>query len=217
MSMDALSHEAERRLRAVLVQARGLVPPGAPVVAVPSLRTLHAVRAVQGEVLPLVLASHAFAHAGSGGALTMDSPWVLVVDGVLDERHLPDLLPHMEQAVASRAQLVVAAADFDDVVLGTLVVNHQRKTLGVAALAPPDPADTSALRRLAVLAQSSPAAVDGDRLRGTSLGTLPSLLMTAHHAVAIGARGAGLLALIHAGGETPEEARAAASRLRAMA
>src|SRR5829696_1308724 len=117
--MDALSQEAERRLQAALQQVRRLVPYGAPLVAVPSLRTLHAARAVQGELLPLVLASHAFTHTRSGGYATFDNPWVLVVDGVLAEPHLPELLPHLEQAAASRAQLVIAAADYDDAILGT--------------------------------------------------------------------------------------------------
>ena len=146
----------------------------------------------------------------------MQNPWVLVVDGALAEPHLADLLPHMEQAAASHASLVIAAADYDDGMLATLVVNHQRDTLNVAALAPPDPAERAALRRLATLAQTQPASIDGDRLRVTALGTVPSLLMTTRETVAIGGPGAQPLALVHAGGETPEDAGAAASRLRAM-
>jgi hypothetical protein len=86
----------------------------------------------------------------------------------------------------------------------------------VAALAPGDPADLAPLRRLAELAGVRPGTVEGGRLRIERLGTVPSLLMTTRETVAIGGAGAQPLALIHTGGESAEEARAASLRLRAM-
>ena len=213
--MDAQAGSDEARLRAVMDQARRLVPYGAPVVALPSVRTLHTVTAEQGEVLPLVLASYAFTQPQFGGCVSMKSPRVLVVEGTLDDGHLPDLLPVLEQAATDGAQLVVAAADYGATILAMLVVNQMRDTLSVAALAPPDPADRSALSRLAVLAQA-PAVRVGDRLRIDRPGTVPRLLMTTRETVVLDGPGARPLALIRAGGETAEEARAAAVRLRTM-
>jgi hypothetical protein len=214
--MDALNPESERRLQAVMRQARELVPYGAPVVAIPTMRTRHAVAAVQGEVLTLALASYAFSLPQYGGYARMDNPWLLVVDGTLVEAHLQDLLPWMEQAAKDGAQLVVAAADYDDTMLAMFIVNRQRETLGVAALAADDPADLAPLRRLAQLAQVPPATVDGGRLRIERLGTLPSLLMSTRETVVVGGPGAQPVAIIHAGGESPEDVSAAVSRLRAM-
>lgn len=214
--MDGEAGGDPARLRAVMDQARRLVPYGAPTVALPSVRTLHTVTAEQGEVLPLVLASYAFTQPQFGGCVSMESARVLVVDGTLEDGHLPDLLPVLEQAAGERAQLVVAAADFGATILAMLVVNQMRETLSVAALAPPDPADTSALSRLAALAQAPAAVRVGDRLRTDRLGTLPRVLMTTHETVVLDGPGARPLALIRAGGETAEEARAAAVRLRTM-
>lgn len=214
--MDALNPESERRLQTALRQAREMVPYGAPVVAVPSVRTRHAATAVQGEVLALELASYAFVHPQFGTYARMDHPWVLVIDGVLTDAHLQDLLPTMEQAAKDGAQLVVAAADYDESMLALFVVNRQRETLGVAALAPGDAADRTALRRLAELAGVRPATVDGGRLHIERLGTVPSLLMTTHETVVLGGPGAQPLALVHTGGQSAEEARAAASRLRGL-
>jgi hypothetical protein len=214
--MNGQSREAERRLEAVRDQARRLVPPGATIVAVPSTRTLHRATAVQGEVLPLVLASSAFTQPQFGPHAWMEHAWVLAIEGVLLGEHLPDLLPYLEQAVAKGAQIVVAASDYDDTMLATLVVNRQRDTVAVVALAPTDPADTAPLRRLAELAKVRTAVVDGGRLRITELGSLPALLMTSNETVVIGAAGAQPLALIHTGGETVEDARAAAAQLRGM-
>jgi hypothetical protein len=214
--MSELDREAERRLQAVLQEARRLVPFQAPVVAIPSTRTLHRVTAAQGEVLPLVLASSAFTQAQFGPHTRMENPWVLVIEGVLRGEHLPDLLPWLEQAVEKGAQIVIAASDYDDTMLATLVVNRQRETVGVVGLAPVDPADAASLRRLAELANARTAAVDGERLDVTQLGSIPALLMTANETVVIGAAGAKPLALIHTGGETVDDARAAADRLRAM-
>jgi hypothetical protein len=214
--MSEHGREWERRLEAVRDQARRLVPHAAPVVAVASTRTLHRATAVEGEVLPLVLASSAFTQPQFGPCARMEHAWVLVIEGVLLGDHLPDLLPWLEQAVDKGAQIVVAASDYDDTMLATLVVNRQRETVAVVALAPVDPADTAPLRRLAELAKARTAVVDGGRLHVAELGSVPALLMTAHETIVIGAAGAKPLALIHAGGETVEDARAAAARLRAM-
>ena len=214
--MSEQGRESERRLQAVLQEARRLVPYQAPVVAVPSARTLHRATAVEGEVLPLVLASSAFTQAQFGPYAWMENAWVLVIEGVLRGEHLPDLLPTLELAASRGAQIVIAASDYDDAMLATLVVNRQRDTVAVVALAPADPADLVALRRLAALAQVSPATVEGARLQVGALGTIPALLLTTHETVAIGAAGAQPLALIHTGGETVDEARTAAARLRAM-
>ncbi|HYW12643.1 MAG TPA: hypothetical protein VE871_11830 [Longimicrobium sp.] len=205
-----------RRLQAVLDAARRLVPWQAQVVAVASARTLHRATAEAGEVLPLVLASHAFTQPQSAPYARMENAWVMVIEGELRGEHLPDVLPYLEQAVAKGAQVVIAASDFDDSMLATLVVNHQRNTVGVVALAPVDPADVASLRRLASLAGAKPSLVEGARLHVADLGSLPALLMTTHETVALGAAGALPLALIHAGGETMEEARAAAATLRGM-
>lgn len=214
--MSDQEREAARRLQAVLDAARRLVPWQAPVVAVASARTLHRATLEHGEVLPLVLASHAFTQPQSGPYARMEHAWVMVIEGVLRGEHLPDVLPYLEQAVAKGAQIVIAASDFDDVMLATLVVNHQRNTVGVVALAPSDPAALDSLRRLASLAGAAPSRVDGMRLQVADLGSLPALLMTAHETVVLGTAGAQPLALIHAGGETPDEARAAAATLRGM-
>ncbi|HST60876.1 MAG TPA: hypothetical protein VLK84_19395 [Longimicrobium sp.] len=217
--MSDQERESARRLRAVLDEARRLVPRQAPVVAVASARTLHRATAEAGEVLPLVLASHAFTQPQFGPYARMENAWVMVIEGELRGEHLPDVLPYLEQAVAKGAQVVVAASDFDDSMLATLVINHQRNTVGVVALAPADPADpadVAALRRLASLAGARPSRVEGARLHVADLGSLPALLMTTHETVVLGAAGAQPLALIHAGGETTEEARAAAATLRGM-
>jgi hypothetical protein len=214
--MSDEGRESARRLQAVLDGARRLVPWQAPVVAVASARTLHRATAEAGEVLPLVLASHAFTQPQFGPYARMENAWVMVIEGELRGEHLPDVLPYLEQAVAKGAQVVIAASDFDDSMLATLVVNHQRNTVGVVALAPVDPADVASLRRLASLARAKPSRVEGARLHVADLGSLPVLLMTTHETVALGAAGAQPLALIHAGGETMEEARAAAATLRGM-
>ena len=215
-AMNEYERESERRLLAVREQARRLVPHGAPIVAVASMRTMHGVTALNGEVLPLVLASPAFTQAQFGAYSTMENPWVLVVDGVLCGDHIPDLLPSLEQAVAKTAQIVIAAADFDQAMLAMLVVNAQRGTVGVAALALADPADLAPLRRLAELANAKASVVQGARLHVGSLGSLPELLMTTRETVVVGAAGAQPLALIHAGGETSDAARAAAAVLCGM-
>jgi hypothetical protein len=214
--MNEFGRDAERRLEAVRDQARRLVPHGAPIVAVPSTRTLHRATAAEGEVLPLVLASSAFTQAQFGPHAWMENPWVLVIEGVLRGEHLPDLLPWLEQAVEKGAQIVIAASDYDDTMLATLVVNRQRDTVAVVALAPLDPADLAPLRRLAEAAKARTAMVEGARLHVAELGSIPALLMTANETLVIGAEGAKPLALIHTGGETVDDARAAAARLRAM-
>lgn len=214
--MYAHDDGSERRLRAALEEARRMAPYRAPVVAVPSTRTLHRAEAVQGEVLPLVLASPTFAHAQFGAYAWMENPWVLAINGVLRGEHLPDLLPWLEQAVAKGAQIVIAAADYDVSMLATLVINRQRETVGIAALAAADPGDGAALRRLAELAQVAPATVDGARLQVSALGSVPALLMTTHDTVAVGGAGAQPVALVHTGGETLDQARAAAAALRSM-
>lgn len=214
--MSDPERDSARRLRAVLDEARRLAPYPAPVLAVASARTLHRATLVDGEVLPLVLASHAFTQPQFGPYARMENPWVMVIEGVLRGEHLPDLLPYLEQAVAKGAQIVIAASDFDDTMLATLVVNHQRNTVGVVALSPMDPAELDSLRRLAELAGGKASLVDGARLHVADLGSLPALLMTAQETVVTGAAGARPLALIHAGGETADEARAAAVALRGM-
>lgn len=214
--MSELDRESERRLQAVLQQARRLVPYPARVVAVPSARTLHRVVAAEGEVLPLVLASSAFVQPQFGPHARMESPWVMVIEGELRGEHLPDLLPYLEEAAKQSAQIVIAASDYDDTMLATLVVNRQRETVGVVALAPADPSDVTPLRRLAELAQARPALVEGARLHASALGSVPVLLMTTRETVVLGGAGAQPLALVYAGGETVEEARFAAARLRTM-
>ena len=111
---------------------------------------------------------------------------------------------------------MVAAADCAGPILAMLVVNHLRDTPGVVAPAPPDPADRCALSRLAALAQALSVTPARDRLRIDRLGTVPRMLMTTRETVVLDGPGARPLALIHAGGETPEAARAAAQRLRDM-
>jgi hypothetical protein len=204
----------DARLRALIEQARRLVPYGAPVVALPSIRTLHTVSAAQGEMLPLLLASFAFTRPQFPGCVNMEKPRVLVVEGTLDEGHRADLVPVLERAAKDRVPLVVAAADYAGPILALLLINQMSETLPVVALAPPDPGDRSALSRLAVLAQAPSAVPVGDRLRIDRVGTVPRMLMTTRETVVLDGPGARPMALIHAGGETPEEARAAALRLR---
>ena len=67
-----------------------------------------------------------------------------------------------------------------------------------------------------MLSQAPSAVPVGDRLRIDRLGTVPRMLMTTRETVVLDASGARPLALIHAGGETAEKARAAALRLREM-
>lgn len=212
--MDTQSRDEEERLRELVDQARRLVPYGASVVALPSARTLHKVTVEQGELLPLVLASHVFIQLNLGGCLMLEKPRVLVVEGTLEDSHTADLVPVLERAAKDRAQLVVAAADYAGTSLAPLLVSHLRETLPVAALAPPDPADGSALSRLAMLSQAPSVTPVGGRLRINRLGTVPRILMTTRETVVLDGPGARPMALIHAGGETAEEARAAARRLR---
>jgi hypothetical protein len=140
----------------------------------------------------------------------LEKPRVLVVEGTLDESHRADLVPVLERAAKDRVPLVVAAADYAGPILALLVLNHMSETLRIAALAPPDPGDRSALSRLAVLSQAPSAVAVGDRLRIDRLGTVPRMLMTTRETVVPDGPGARPLALIHAGGETAEDARAAA-------
>lgn len=212
--MDTQGRNDDERLRAVMEKARQMVPYGAQVVALPSIRTLHTVTAEQGEVLPLLLASPAFTRPQIGGCLNMERPRVLVVEGTLDAGHMADLVPVLDRAAKDRALLVLAAADFAGPVLAILVANQLNETLNVAALMPAEPADLSALSRLAALAQAPSVTPMGGRLRIDRLGTVPRMLMTTRETVVLDGPGARPLALIYAGGETPEAARASALRLR---
>jgi hypothetical protein len=198
-------------LERTAAELRRSLPPGALVLAVPSVRARDWIEVVRGVLLPLGLASSRFCVDWFGDYVDADRCAVRVLDGALAQPHQHAFLPALEEAARSGVSLVVASSDIDPSMLGMLLVNSVKGTLRSFPLMPHLEAGRSALEALAGVAGAQIGSAGPSGLTLGAPGALLRLIATLDWTVVVSeppCAQATTIGLIHVGGEDIAEARA---------
>jgi hypothetical protein len=167
-------------LRELIGSLKQTLPPGAQVAAIGSVRSRDRVAVAAGEVLPLALASPLMFDQQWGHCARHTTPRIHLFDGLLSERHNPSLVPVLEQAAQMRVDVVIAASEMDETVVGLMVINKQRNTLRVSGLlGDPGGAGLSGLAR----ALGVKSGVAGEQLVVEAPGTVQTLIATPYETI----------------------------------
>jgi hypothetical protein len=212
-----LYREQQSSLHAAVTDLRRTLPPGAPVLALPSVRARDYAEVVRGVALPLGLASSLFHAQSHGDFALLRNLWVLVIDGVLRGAHAATMLAHYEAVVRAGASLLIACQDLDPEALALLLVNKEKGTMHSIALSPQPGAGRPALEALASIAGARVGSADATRVDvGTRGAIAGGVLATLDAAVALGeftSPASTSVGLVHVGGRDLDEARARARSL----
>jgi hypothetical protein len=118
---------------------RAQLPPGAPILALATVRARDRIETASGLLVPFGLLSSAFYDEQFGDYTVMDKPHLYLFNGVLGRRHIPSLLPLFEQVAKNHTPLVMAANDADEDVLAMIALNKKRGSMRGAVLVPDSP------------------------------------------------------------------------------